>query len=302
MKLPIFIRHASCVTLLIFLLAGCTIASVPDAGDISLPVAEPFQAFYEEMGGRAVFGDVLEPAFPAPDDGRLLQYFENLRLEQDPDSSTISVSALGEAIVPELDTLPVPENADEIGAAFDVFYAANQGERLFGPAISPVVLEGMRAVQYFRNGRLDWYPELPEGSRVLPGQLGAAHFADKMAVVLPDIRDNIVVPAVNVTAVDVFASVRAPVLYGGEAQTLTIKIINQNGGESVSDLRVEAVMRFGEEEQTLELGITQEDSLLHLPLALEGVPAGMRVEVEVNVFAPGDRRVGSDTVVFQTWW
>jgi len=302
MKTARFILQPSSLLLFLFWLAACAPTPGPTSDPITIPVAEPFRAFYEKMGGRAVFGDVLEPAFPAPDDGRLLQYFENLRLELDPDTGEVLVSPLGEEIAPEANNMPVPEDAAAIQAAFDAFYAEHQGAILFGPAISPVILEGERAVQYFRNGRLDWYPELPEGSRALPGQLGAAHFADTMAVVLPDIRDNIVAPAVNVTAVDVYASVRAPVLYGGDEQTLTIKIINQAGGESVSDLRVEAVMRFGAEERLLDLGVTQAESWIYAPLDMSGVPPGVQVELEINVYAPGDRLLGADTVSFQTWW
>ncbi len=302
MRTSQFILHPSSFILFLFWLAACAPTPGPASDPAALPVAEPFRAFYEEMGGRAVFGDVLEPAFPAPDDGRLLQYFENLRLELEPDSGAVLVSALGAEIAPDVNNMPVPEDAEAIQAAFNAFYAEHQGAILFGPAISPVILEGERAVQYFRNGRLDWYPELPQGSRALPGQLGAAHFADKMAVVLPDIRDNIVVPAVNVTAVDVYASVRAPVLYSGDEQTLTIKIINQDGGESVSDLRVEAVMRFGAEERLLDLGVTQEESWVHAPLDMTDVPPGVQVDLEINVYAPGDRLVGADTVSFQTWW
>ncbi|MFQ5421332.1 MAG: hypothetical protein ACE5EY_13325, partial [Anaerolineae bacterium] len=127
MKRPNFILHPSSFIFLLALLVACAAAPPTASEPPDIPVAEPFQAFYQERGGRAVFGDVLEPAFPALDDGRLLQYFENLRLEQDPESGEIVVSPLGAEIVPETFELIDAEDADAIASAFDQFYADHAG-------------------------------------------------------------------------------------------------------------------------------------------------------------------------------
>jgi len=55
---------------------------------------------------------------------------------------------------------------------FEGFYNRYDGLRTLGNPISPEILENGIRVQYFESGRLEYHPQLPEGSQVILSNLG----------------------------------------------------------------------------------------------------------------------------------
>jgi hypothetical protein len=88
--------------------------------------------------------------------------------------------ALALAAVPSASQLEEPaeryfeETGHTVRGEFLRFYDDRGGPDLFGPPVSPEIMEDGVRVQYFRNVRLEWRPENPPPYRVQPGLLGEA--------------------------------------------------------------------------------------------------------------------------------
>lgn len=289
-----------------------------------LAVAPEFTAFYEQFGGRRVLGEPITEPFTLEEGDPLLQYFQAVRLEYDRDPATseaqrIRIFPLGQwaldglrqqRLAPDVDAGPsrfFPETEQTVRGDFLAFYDANGGQWLLGPPISPELDRDGRRVQYFLNGRLDWFPELPPPQRVQMAHLGQAHFDAVMAFAyLQALREQFV-PAASVTAVDVFAYVQYPTLYSDEEQLLHLTVLTPEG-RSVSGLRVNAVISTadptagGRIAQIIGATLTGDQHQLHLPIDSTGIAPGQQVEISVSVFSSGGHVLGSDQVTYKTWW
>jgi hypothetical protein len=307
--------------LIMMLLIACTgsPAGLSDSsGGAGLPVAREFSAFYEEFGGREFFGDPVTEAFTIEDEGPLYQYFQALRLVYDDRSGLsqeqrISVSPLGEWALAGLNRrLPAPavegsesrhfpESGLAVSGDFLAFYAGHHGETVLGPPISvPLDRDGL-IVQYFRNGRLDWYPELPDEQRIRLGSLGQAHFDAVMAFSYRQALSSQFVPAVSITAVEVFAYVQRPVLYAGDRQLLYVTVLTPEG-RPVSGLTIQVTMSYGQRSESRELELAGDQNKVQLSLGSGDIPPGERVELTVSVLSPSGKLLGSDHLTFKTWW
>jgi hypothetical protein len=308
--------------LLLFSLLACTgtqtESSTTTIGETtSIVVAPEFEAFYNEFGGRRVFGDPITAAFRLDEDEPLVQYFHTMRLQTEDGSSSppseMQIYPLGEwalAGVGERIPAPVPENGRsrhfpetdfEVRDQFLAFYESYRGEQLLGPPISSQLNEGGLRVQYFRNGRLEWHPQLPIGQRVQVSYLGQAHFEAEMATV---VRQRLLarpVPSVSVTSADVFASVRTPVLFSGEEQDVYVTVLTPDG-RPVSGLDVQLTITYDGVNRTTDLGQTDEQGKIGASLELANVPPGELVQLLISVYAGNENAVGSTVLTFKTWW
>lgn len=300
------------------LLAACS-GNEPAApvavGATGISVAPEFAAYYEQYGGVRVFGYPITEDFPPTDDERLTQYFQTMRLDympSQPPGQQVSVYPLGEwaiAGVQDPEPAPVSENGrvqffPETGYSvqdeFLTFYEEHNGPLLFGPPISPQLNEGGLRVQYFRNVRLEWRPELPTDQRVQLSLLGLAHFDTEMVFTYQRIYARPVSSA-GIEAVDVSASVKSPVLYNGEEQVLYVTAQTQDG-RSVSELRVGVAITYNGDSHNLDIGMTGGDGRIQVPLDLTGVPPGTEIQLLVTVYNSSGDVLGTDTLGFRTWW
>lgn len=64
------------------------------------------------------------------------------------------------------------ETKQTVRGEFLQFFRDRGGVELFGPPVSPELVEDGVRVQYFRNVRLEWHPDSPQPYRVQPGLLG----------------------------------------------------------------------------------------------------------------------------------
>ena len=277
----------------------------PAADDTAIPVALEFQTFYQSYGGRRVFGEPVTDAFVPEENGRLAQYFQTMRLEYDEEREVIVVFPLGEWAMAGLsEPVPASDPDEMVESEFQAFYNEHSGTQLFGPAISSVLNEGDSLVQYFRNGRLEWHPELPSGERVQLGFLGQAHFDAEMIF---NYRQRLLaqpVPLAGVSEVDVFASVQAPILYAGEEQALYVTILTP-AGRPVSGIRVGVQIISANTPADVSatvIGQTDDRGKVVTALEMDDLPPGEQVQLLVLAYATDNAVIGSIRITFKTWW
>lgn len=288
--------------------AGVEPTAVPPG---SLPVAPEFLPFYQTHGGRQVLGEPISEPF-AGENGRSLQYFRNLRLERDPANGAVSAAPLGEwalAGLNEQSPAPTPENSPArtfpgspytVQDQFRTFYETYDGAALLGPPISPQLnVDGLR-VQYFMNGRLEWRPEAPPDWRIQLSPLGQNHFDQEMRFVYQASRDARPVSSAGVSAVNINAYVRAPVLYSGESQTLYVTVTTP-GGDPVTGLVLELHLSYAEFSERIVLGPTDDKGQIAAPL-LAVVGPGQEVMLRIQARDGNGRLLGETVTTYKTWW
>lgn len=287
--------------------------AVSPPGQTSLPVAAPFTAFYEEYGGRRVFGDPITAAFQTEAEGPVMQYFQTMRLDAPPGSGAVDVYPLGEwafAGVTNPTPAPAPENGQSryfpeteqsIQDEFLTFYEAHEGERLFGPPISPQLNEGGLLVQYFRNGRLEWRPDLPVGQRVQVTPLGQAHFSSEMAFVYEQQSNARPLTSGEISEANIEASLKYPVLYAGDEQVLYVTV-RAPDRRPVAGVPVEALISYEQGAQTVSLGVTDDEGQASAALPLDQIAPGQQVRLQVTASTPDGVRLDRTTLSFRIWW
>jgi acyl-CoA thioesterase FadM len=155
-------------------------------------VSGDFWVYYQSVQNAAlVFGSPITEAFTDTKTGRLIQYFQRARLEffpENPVDQRVRPSSLGEYVyqlTPAGTTLnffaPIgcryyPDTGFSTCYAFLEFFDKNGGEAVFGKPKSPFVFYNGRIAQYFERARFDWYPEYPEGQKVVLAELGRIYF------------------------------------------------------------------------------------------------------------------------------
>ncbi|MGW8319427.1 MAG: hypothetical protein ACWGPS_09295 [Candidatus Promineifilaceae bacterium] len=309
--------HQLLGVLAILLLAGCVVAgpAQPQPTAVAangIPIASEFQAFYEQNGGVRIFGYPVAEPYGELKSGRLVQYFERMRLEFDPQSGAVQVTPLGAWALPPADNqrpAPVPESSG--GRAFPgteltvqdeflTFYEGHGGERLFGPPLSPQLDEGGTRTQYFENVRLEWHPEAPLDYRVQIGLLGEAHYRE--VGLYQDPGRSRPLDSAGVREAKVAANVSAPILYGGEQQILFVDVLTPDGRRPVVGVQVEAAVSYDGKTQLVTLPETDGEGHSQLALPISDAAAGQRVQVDIAAYAPGGPDIAHTSVMFKIWW
>jgi len=135
-------------------------------------IAAPFLTFYQASGGMRIFGLPLTEAFA--EGGQRVQVFERARLVAG--AAGVAISPLGywltakrsfPAVAAPAGARAFPETNQALHGAFLAFWQAHRGALVFGPPISPELHEAnddgsgrTYLVQYFRNVRLEYHPDL----------------------------------------------------------------------------------------------------------------------------------------------
>lgn len=306
------------VLVLLTFLVGCAVASPTRTADISssnegVPIADEFKAFYLENGGLRVFGFPLAEAYLDNDSQRLIQYFQQLRLEYDGLEDQVVVTPLGQwalseqtGLVSEQLTgkLP-PSQADDgelrVEGAFLTFYENFGGESVFGRPISDQLDEGGNRMQYFENARLDWRPEAPIEYRIQPGRLGEAHY--RLVGLFKDPGRSRPLSSAGVREADVSATLRAPVLYDGEEQIVYVDVKTPEGQRPVAGVSVVATVYYNNDSvRSFDLVETDGTGHTHGTLNLNDLLPGQKVRVMVEASTPGGAVIGATSKSFKSWW
>jgi hypothetical protein len=144
--------------------------------------------FHSVSNPLQLYGYPITEAYLDPTSHVLIQYFQKARFEfftLAPASQRVQFTPLGQYLYQPDVPAPMTGNAPAcrtFDKGFSVcyslleFYIANGGEAQFGPPISNTEFQNNIIVQYFRNARFEWHPELPPGKRVVLANLGKEYF------------------------------------------------------------------------------------------------------------------------------
>jgi hypothetical protein len=300
---------------LILLIVACqgSTPSTPTPPTLSsgtgIAVASEFQSYYDQHGGARVFGFPISSLYPDSESGRLLQYFQHLRLEYD-QNGAVTVSPFGEIYAPSLDERVLapespnggertfPETGLTVRGEFLSFYETYDGELVFGPPITALLVEGGTLVQYFQNGMLSWNPNAPPEFRVEVAPLADAYLWEFGG---PEDIFGIDDSAV-ITLATVRAAIKEPILYAGDEQVLYITVMTPDSLQPLDNITINATISYNDlsteitfPERTDEMG--QAQSVLRMP----GVQPGDVVLVEIQAIN-STGVIGTTTLSFRTWW
>lgn len=298
----------------LFFLVSCSTGApvlTEHANEGGIAVAPEFAEFYTNNGEKRFFGEPITEGFVAGDNGRFTQYFQNMRLEYDETAGTI-IFPLGEwALTGVTDPKPVstaansrsrtfPDSNLTVQDEFLLFYETYNGEQLLGVPISSQMDEGDLRVQYFVNGRLEWHPELDVNQRIQVGPLGRDHFWAVGGQMYMELDARPVFSA-GIEQVDVYTAVEKAVLYSDDTQTLYVTVLTP-GLRPVDGIAADVMITFGETTAVLDLGTTDGDGRIVVPLNNLAIPSGQTVELLTSVYASDGQIIGQSMLTFQTWW
>ncbi|MGH2536005.1 MAG: hypothetical protein ACRDHL_01260 [Candidatus Promineifilaceae bacterium] len=300
--------------LALLLLSGCALEGQTEtpASGAGFAIAPEFAAFYDHYGGARLFGYPLAEPYTDPQTGRLVQYFQNTRLEYNLAAAQVLMAPLGEWALPPAEAqLPAPQAAGgparffpETGLAlqdeFLAFYEAHRGDLLFGPPLSAQLDEGGRRVQYFRNVRLEWHPAAPPEYRLQVGPLGEAHY--RAVGAYQDPGRSRPLDSAGVREAVLAANVRAPILYGGEQQVIFVDVSTADGGRPVAGVQVDLALSYAGRTEAVRMPDTDGAGHTQMALALADAEPGQRVQVLATAFAPGGQAIGQTSLSFTIWW
>jgi len=139
-----------------------------------------FLDFFESRGGLRIFGYPITEPFV--DQGFLVQYFQNARMEwhpNNPDPYKVQLGLLGDELRYQQPFVPrpqfssrrrvyFPETGHTVAYAFLDYFNANGGIDIFGYPISEMYFEDGTIVQYFQRLKMEWHPQ----DNVNPVQIG----------------------------------------------------------------------------------------------------------------------------------
>ncbi len=176
--------------------AGVNLSDIPAPGSVedrTYTVAGLFQEYYNANGGERVFGRPISDLLEV--NGRAIQWFERIRLEQWPEYAGTSYAIQGGRIGTEFtqnEQFPdqeffvsrpgarfFAETSHGVVDPFLSFWEQNGGLERFGYPISEQVQEKLDdgqiyTVQYFERARLELHPNSPTPYNVQIGLLGTA--------------------------------------------------------------------------------------------------------------------------------
>ena len=276
-----------------------------------------FAAVFDRYGGVDILGYPITEAFADPGSGRLLQYFENSRLEttlEERGPGTPSVSAVGVMLggrEPPRRRPPAlawsqpgcryfADAGHSICHAFLDFYDSHGGKERFGEPISDYKLEDGRLVQYFEGFRLDWNPEtLPVGAvRIAP--LGRLHFARSdhdaalLAPILPEDEGQY-----RVLGLQPELALSQSIVKPQGAQQVVVLVRDQNELPVVG-ASVTLSARFPDGVRTFLLPLTDAEGITRIDLEFDSQIPGSNIELLAWAVYQELRASTRDS--FRIWW
>jgi len=135
-----------------------------------------------------IYGYPITDDFTDPVTKQHVQYFERARFDlvETERGTQIKIAPLGTLLheegVPLADipnegpTCRAFNNGFSVCYAFLQFYDAYDGSTHFGNPVSSLEVIDGRYMQYFEYARMEWWPEKPEGQRVILSELGRIYF------------------------------------------------------------------------------------------------------------------------------
>jgi hypothetical protein len=277
-----------------------------------------FLEFFDRRGGLKILGYPITEQFVF--EGRLVQYFQQGRLELHPESSPpnrVRLGAvseeLGKRTPPASQTGPdsfvqryFPETGHTVAYAFLNFFNNNGGVDTFGYPISEYGTEnaGGHIVQYFQRAKFEWYPELAASQRVQLADLGTIHF-DLLAShgkLDPALKNPVAAPGTQRSAplsLKVNATTKYAITSRRSPQTVFVFVTDQKNAP-VAGATITYTMRTALGSRSILLPRTDASGFTSYKFDIGTLFPGQTVFVEVYADAGGV--TGNDQTSFFTWF
>jgi hypothetical protein len=293
-----------------------------------------FLEFFETRGGLAVFGYPLTDAFIL--DGRRVQYFQKVRLEQHPELSepyNVQLGLLGDELgyrqtpISQAEIPPAnhpqrryyKETGHTVSFAFLTYFDEYGGLDFFGYPITEFLIERGLIVQYFQRACLEWHPENPHPHKVQLGLLGEIDLNKKLDRGIIDPQQPAIqttltpsstsvtsspptatsTPLPSVTAVDVSASVKYAITGREGYQTVYVHVTDQRG-RNLSGAQVSLVAHYTTEDRVFSAPPSDMTGYTQQTFSVGDPLPGYIIVIDVTV------TYGSLTAATQTsflpWW
>lgn len=253
-----------------------------------------FSPYYDHQGGQELYGDPVSEAFIVVETGKVVQYFENARLELDSGSSggmEVKTSALGMMLggweVPLTYTGEVPgcrffhETGHHVCHVFLKYFEGNGGPDVFGYPISEFIIEDDRMVQYFQWFRLDWFPD-DEVNPVQPGPIGKLHFSQ---VDPEEFKPDFEATSEAEELVIVSSVENASMMRSGE-QTVYLLVRDQDQN-TIEGAAATLIAHFPDGDRMIIMPLTDENGRSQVTFAFEQQAAGSNISLEITVVYKG---------------
>jgi hypothetical protein len=269
-------------------------------------ICDQFLEFFNTRGGAAIFGYPITEAFL--ENGRLVQYFQRVRMEHHPDQPAayhVQLGLLGDHFAPADRKIRInpsekpksndrvrryfPETGHTVQHSFLRFFSEKGGLDNFGYPVTEFFEENGRFVQYFQRALMEWDPNrnsivLHDLGEILVDQQSHLRSLRDSAPQLAPSGEKASVAA-TVTALQATASVRDASASREDQQTVWVYVNDQNG-MPVEGAHVTLVLP---DSSAARIPMPPTDELGHTQVAfgLEGVSAGKMVIVEAWVHYQG---------------
>jgi len=277
-------------------------------------VSGDFWKFYQETPGAAfLFGSPITEQFTDTRSGRLVQYFQRTRFElypENPADERVLRSPLGELVfqrTPPKGTVDssnplgcrfYPETGFSLCYAFLEFFDRNGGEAMFGKPISAFVFHNDRIVQYFQGARFDWYPEYPEGQKVVLAQLGRIYFdlvPEDAGRLLPVKAEN--TPG-DIQTIQARIFTRKALTLGDDQQVLYVVVQDQTLNP-VPGASTVVTVTWADDQKVTFAQSTNDRGVVILPVTVTGQKHGSLIMVETEAIFMGLSAKGRTS--FRVW-
>lgn len=275
----------------------------PEAGHW---VIGEFLEYFNDHGGLAIFGYPLtEPYYQ---DGVLIQYFQNARMEwaAGPEGSyVVQLGHLGEELnygTPGSDEPQrlgarkryFPETGHIVSYAFLDFYNQNGGVAIFGLPISEMYYEGDTIVQYFQHMKLKWDPAL---SRIRVDELGSVYITVFNTIIPDNFSKRVDTDVDEPAALDVVVELGELTISAQKTQTISVLVLDEGSLDPVNgvEVRVKLYRAGGQDiEGDVLTVVTGQDGWAHLEVMLSGINPSSWITVRAEVSYQGVGGIGEN--------
>ena len=258
------------------------------------------------------FGYPITDNFADTETGQQVQYFQRalFMLEETDGEEQVIIAPLGELLHEDGAQLAdIPNDGPtcrkfasgfSVCYAFLQFYDAYDGDTWFGEPISEVEVADGHYVQYFRNVRMEWWPDKPSGQKVNLSDLGRIYF-DKV-IAKPELlksspSEAVVSKQVN-PSVNVFAL--KSLIGAGEQQTVFV-IVQDQTLKPLSGAEVGMTVYYPDgEKEYYRMSESNEFGISQLTFPVEDYEPRSIVNVEVEANVRGEKAKGKTW--FRLWW
>ncbi len=277
-------------------------------------VSGDFLIFYQSVpNAQFLFGSPITEQFTDSTSGRAIQYFQRARFEYFPELAVgqrVRVAPLGEYVyqrVPNEGEVNIftpigcryyADTGFSICYAFLEFFDKNGGEAIFGKPISSFVFYNGRIAQYFERARFEWYPEYPDGQRVVLAELGRIYF--DLAGEDPNLLQPVKADAFSGSVTKIYARAFTwkAVTRLDDTQTVYVVVQDQTLSPVAGATAIVTIFWPGGGTQSLAQ-TTNEYGLVILSFPVQSQPHGSLVTIKVEVLYQG---WNSETVTsFRVW-